>query len=304
GGWGPRGAGAGGGACFLGGGGGGGGGRPPPPPPATQEWLACHAATANCRPGLSPHAPYSVHRSLFAQAVDWARRWHAPLAVHLAESAAELELLTHRSGSFVPFLQELGVWEPSGLVADVDEVQRLGYQTQPALFIHGNRLPAEAAIPPGSTLVCCPRTSEALGHGLPPLAAFHDRGVRIALGTDSLASSPSLSVLDEVRYLFRRGLHVAPATLLRWATLSGAEALGWQEETGSLEPGKSADLVVVPLPGPPVADPYEWLLGSTQAPACVVIRGAVVWPVATAEGLGEGSSGPMPAAPPPPADLY
>ena len=78
-------------------------------------------------------------------------------------------------------------------------------------------------------------------------ASFSERGIRVALGTDSLASNPDLSILAELRHVHQHYPDVPGDVLLRMATLSGAEALGWADDTGSLEAGKSADLVVVPL---------------------------------------------------------
>src|SRR5207302_10143605 len=78
-------------------------------------WLAEHVATPTCRPGLSPHAPYSVRSSLFLEFNAMARRAGVPLMTHLAESPAELELLGRRLGPFIAFLKDLGVWDESGL---------------------------------------------------------------------------------------------------------------------------------------------------------------------------------------------
>jgi cytosine/adenosine deaminase-related metal-dependent hydrolase len=97
--------------------------------------------------------------------------------------------------------------------------------------------------------------------------------VRVALGTDSLVSSPDLNLLAEARFLHQRHPEIPGAVLLRMATLSGAEALGWQEETGSLVPGKSADLVVVSLPPSDAPDPHTLMLEGTGSVRAVMCRG-------------------------------
>jgi cytosine/adenosine deaminase-related metal-dependent hydrolase len=232
-------------------------------------WLATCTPTSTCRPGVSPHAPYSVHSSLFLAASTMT----VPAAVHLAESAAELQLLLDRQGPFVPFLRELGVWEPLGLAEDADHVLRLCRGLAPVLFIHGNYLSPDALIPPNGTLVYCPRTHAAFGHPPHPFQAFLARGHRVALGTDSLASNPDLDVLAEARFLHQIAPNVPGATLVRMITLAGAEALGWEKETGSLTPGKSADLVVLPLPGARLADPHELILASAQPVQAILFRG-------------------------------
>ena len=128
-------------------------------------------------------------------------------------------------------------------------------------------------MPPGSTMIYCPRTHAAFGHAPHPFVQWLERGVRVALGTDSLASNPDLNVLAEARFLHGRYPNVSGSALLRMATLSGAEALGWQDETGSLAVGKSADLVVVPLPAEDMADPHALLLASSLPVEAVMWRG-------------------------------
>jgi cytosine/adenosine deaminase-related metal-dependent hydrolase len=233
------------------------------------QWLGAHPATATCRPGLSPHAPYSVRASLFPAAAAAG----VPVAVHLAETAAEQQLLALRTGPFVPFLTELGVWTPEGLAEDAGHVLRLCSGTAPVLFVHCNHLPPDAPIPGNGSIVYCPRTHAAFGHPPHPFRDFLGRGVRVTLGTDSLASNPNLDVLAEARFLHRHYPELAGTVLLRLATLSAAEALGWQHETGSLTPGKSADLVVVPLPKEEAADPHRLVLGSEAAVQRVLFRG-------------------------------
>src|SRR5439155_3542819 len=107
------------------------------------------------------------------------------------------------------------------------------------IFVHGNYLDPATAFLPTQSLVVCPRTHAAFGH---PHHSFPQMRVRVALGTDSLASNPDLDILAEARFLRRHYPEVAPAAILRMLTLSGAEALGFDAITGSLTPGKSADL--------------------------------------------------------------
>jgi cytosine/adenosine deaminase-related metal-dependent hydrolase len=247
---------------------------------AARTWLAAHPATPSCRPGLSPHAPYSVRANLFFEAARLARdcQPRAPLAVHLAETADELQLLHKRQGPFVAFLKELGVWDPEGLADSPRSVLSLCNEAVPKLFIHGNYLDSSAQIPPRSTIVYCPRTHAFFRHPPHPFREFLARGLSVAMGTDSLASNPDLDLLAEARFLHHRCPEVPAATLLRMATLDGARALGWEDETGSLEPGKSADLVVLPLPGGDEPDPHRLVLRGGRAVHRVLCRGRWVWP--------------------------
>jgi cytosine/adenosine deaminase-related metal-dependent hydrolase len=241
-----------------------------------EEWLATRQATPTCRPGVSPHAPYSVRSSLFLAASTRG----VPVATHVAESLAEMELLALRSGPFVGFLKDLAVWAPDGLADDLDHVLRLLKGPQPTLIVHGNFLPADTELPATSTLVYCPRTHAAFGHPPHPFRAFLACGVRVALGTDSLASNPDLDVLAEARFLHARHPEVPGEAVLRMATLSGAEALGWADETGSITPGKSADLAVIPLEANARSEPHRWLLESQQPASFVFFRGRRVGPAA------------------------
>src|SRR5262249_31195645 len=127
------------------------------------------------------------------------------------------------------------------------------------LIVHGNYLPTDSPIHRNDTVVYCPRTHAAFGHPPHPFRKFLNRGVRVCLGTDSLASNPDLDILAEARFVHAKYPDFPGDQLLKMVTLSGAEALGWADECGSLESGKSADLVAVPLPDRD-GDPYELLL--------------------------------------------
>ncbi len=242
---------------------------------SARAWLENHPATPTCRPGLSPHAPYSASAWLFREAALLARHNRSPLAVHLAETEPELELLARHDGPLVAFLHELGVWAPGELIDGPQSAIDLCDQGVPLLLGHANYLAASTTLPPQATVVYCPRTHHFFGHPPHPFRELPARGVRVALGTDSLASNPDLDLLAEARFL--RALHpdFSPAALLRMATLAGAEALGWADETGSLEPGKSADLIVVPLPqdAPPGASPEEQVLDANLPIQNAMCRG-------------------------------
>jgi cytosine/adenosine deaminase-related metal-dependent hydrolase len=88
-----------------------------------------------------------------------------------------------------------------------------------------------------------------------------------------LASNPDLSVLAEARFLHEQFPDVPGGMVLRMITLSGAEALGWDRETGSLTPGKSADLLVLPLPPEDGNDPYDLVFHSNLSISKVMWRG-------------------------------
>ena len=99
-------------------------------------------------------------------------------------------------------------------------------------------------------MVTCPRSNQRLGVGTAPIPKLLSAGVPVALGTDSLASSPDLDMFAEMAALVDQHQGLAPAAVLRMATLNGAHALGLDDRLGSIEPGKLAALLVVPLADP------------------------------------------------------
>jgi cytosine/adenosine deaminase-related metal-dependent hydrolase len=245
---------------------------------AHQAWdkissLSNRSREETYRPGLSPHAPYSVRASLFRAVARVCEKRQLPLAIHLAETRDELELLEHQRGPLVPFLSELGAWDAHGLVKGIEQVLRLNARVPNFLLIHGNYLKPDLEFPAGASVIYCPRTHAAFGHAPHPFRELLARGVRVALGTDSRASNPDLDMLAEARFLHRHYPDVPAATLLRMITLSGAEALGWHEETGSLTPGKSADLCALPLPAEKSLDPHELIFSSSARIQAVLFRG-------------------------------
>ena len=223
------------------------------------QWVNDHPDTPTCRAGVSPHAPYSVHRALIEAA---ARLW--PVCIHFAETTAERELLEFHDGPFVPFLRGLGVWEPSALAPSWEWIAWKASRAPAVLFAHGNYLPPDTRLPSNSTVIFCPRTHAAFGHPPHPFRDLMGQGVRIALGTDSLASNPDLDVLAEARFIRERFPDVPGDCLLKMATLNGAKALGFGRVAGSLEAGKSADLVVMPLANRDPSDPLVLLLDETD----------------------------------------
>jgi cytosine/adenosine deaminase-related metal-dependent hydrolase len=115
----------------------------------------------------------------------------------------------------------------------------------------------------GTTLVTCPRSNAHTGAGLPPVEDFYDSGVRVAIGTDSLASSPDLNVFAEVATLHAIAPGVPAASLLESATIHGARALGFDADYGTIEPGKLARLLAVDVP-PGTADVEEYLVSGVH----------------------------------------
>jgi len=243
--------------------------------PAVLEAARRHVEAADAspgwRPGLSPHAPYSVHPELLAAVVALSAAEKIPLAMHLAESREELEWLRSGGGPFGDFLSRLEGWDPSDFPPGrrpLDYLRTLA-EAHRTLVIHGNYLDDEeiaflAAHADRMALVYCPRTHAHFGHAAYPLPKLLAAGVTVALGTDSRASSPDLSVLAEMRLVARIYPMVPRRLVLQLGTLRAAQALGREQEIGGLEPGKQANLTIVALPDRETGDPHELLLDSGE----------------------------------------
>jgi cytosine/adenosine deaminase-related metal-dependent hydrolase len=254
---------------------------------AAFEWLASvktNEPDPKTRPGLSPHAPYSTAGWLYQRAT----MSKLPLSTHLAEMPEELELLETREGPLRSFLEDLGAWddewEPIG-PRPADYIRRGELRQSDWIVAHGNyfdpsefwQLRPEAA-PDGQrvAIAYCPRTHARFGHAPHPYRAMLERGIIVCLGTDSLASSPTLSILDELRFLHKLDGSARGELLLTMATLFGAWALRSDQITGSLKAGKSADLAIVALPDRDEADPYELLLASELPVVATMFQGKFV----------------------------
>jgi cytosine/adenosine deaminase-related metal-dependent hydrolase len=205
--------------------------------------------------GISPHAPYTLNRETFSQVHGFADRHRLPLACHWAETGAEVEFLTRLAGPLATRLYPAAGWSPPALPPG------LAIPLRPAaaggLLIHGVHAdaPAIAAVAAsGHGLVLCPRSNSRFGAARAPVATYRRAGVVLALGTDSRASSPSLSVWEELAFArswFSGALD--PQSWLEIATLGGASLLGLADRFGRLQPGGEASFQVVAVPSGAVA---------------------------------------------------
>jgi 5-methylthioadenosine/S-adenosylhomocysteine deaminase len=177
----------------------------------------------------------------------WARAEGLPIALHLAESAAEVDLLRAASGPFADAWCRRGIpLPPPGRspVQLADDEDVLGPDT---LCIHAVQVDAsdlDRLTRAGAAIAHCPRANRRHGHGAAPLARFLAAGLRVGLGTDSVASVSPLDLFAEAREARRLGgLDASEALAL--CTVGGATALGLEREIGTLTAGKRADITVI-----------------------------------------------------------
>jgi 5-methylthioadenosine/S-adenosylhomocysteine deaminase len=209
------------------------------------------------RAGVSPHAPYTVSDPLYRAAVALARELHAPVAVHIAESALESALVVDGAGAFADGLRKRGIAVAPRARSPIALLRALGVLGVDPLLIHCVRVDdadVRAIAEHRCAVVHCPASNARLAHGIAPLAELLAAGIDVGLGSDSVASNDRMDVLDEARLALllatarshdMRALTAAKA--LELATLGGARALRLAGEIGSLEAGKAADLAVFPL---------------------------------------------------------
>jgi 5-methylthioadenosine/S-adenosylhomocysteine deaminase len=209
------------------------------------------ALSDRVRLGISPHAPYTAPLELWQEASALG----LPVATHLAESEAEAGWSRSGRGPLD------GV--PATSIRELAEAGVLSRRIAAAHCVHLDPGERELLAQFDVAVVHCPRSNALLGCGIAPLAELRAAGLRVGLGTDSPASTPSFDMFEELRtaVYFARAHERRPNALtadeaLRLATLEGARALGLDQEIGTLTPGKRADLTVVSLAGSPY-DPVE-----------------------------------------------
>ncbi len=225
-----------------------------------RDWIETTSVeeTGLVRIGVSPHAPYTCSLATY----EWCLSLGIPVGTHLAESAHENEWLEHGSGPLhgIPILVP-----PTGKRAVGTLEPVLGPELLCAHCVEVNddeiALLAERDVP----IAHCPRSNALLGCGIAPVAELREAGLRVGLGTDSPASTPSFDMFEEMRaaiYVARARTRRPEALLaedaLRMATLDAARTLRIEDRVGTLTPGRRADLTVVSLAGSPyhpVEDP-------------------------------------------------
>jgi 5-methylthioadenosine/S-adenosylhomocysteine deaminase len=195
---------------------------------------------------VSVHSPYTVDPESSRLAARRTRELGWKLAIHLSESPEEVEFVRYGTGGLTDIFGG-NEWGGVGLspVRYATDIELLAPET---IAAHLATVVSEEDIDilarTGVAAAHCPRSNHYLGCGVSPVPRMVERGIRVGMGTDGLWSSPSMNLFEET--LFAVDLHgLDGATGLELATLGGARALGIDDETGSIEPGKWADLVLV-----------------------------------------------------------
>ena len=232
--------------------------------------MRASASGAGVRVSLAPHAPYSTSIELFQAIRTAVTDGECPImSVHLGESPEEVELLEKGTGPWRGMLEMIGAWRDDWQAPACDPVSYLDRHClidANTLVVHGVQfsdaaLARLAAI--GATVVTCPRSNQWVGVGYPPIARFYRSGVKLAVGTDSLASVEDLNLFSELKTMRYLAPKVPASKIIESATLTGARALGLGDQLGTLTPGKQAKMIAVRLPAE-VSDVEEFLLSGIR----------------------------------------
>lgn len=212
---------------------------------------------------LVPHAPYSVSPSLFQAINTFNPSGNITVSIHNQETPPENQLFLTKTGGFIDFYGKFGIsleqFEATGSPSIYYAMEHMNPYNR-TLFVHNTlttREDIEAAHAWSQQVywATCPNANLYIENRLPNYAAFLDTNARLTIGTDSLTSNWQLSVLEEMKTIARLQSYVPFHTLLRWATLNGAEALGFDDSLGSLEPGKRPGILLLQGMEP------DWILG-------------------------------------------
>jgi cytosine/adenosine deaminase-related metal-dependent hydrolase len=199
------------------------------------------------RKSCVPHSPYTVSRTLFKKVVDANSGDDHTVSIHNQEMVHENALFMDKSGDLLEFYKSFGIslddFEPIGEGSIMYALAHLN-PTQRNLFVHNTlTTPDEIAIThqwsEKTFWATCPNANLFIENRLPDYQSFIDADAQMTIGTDSLTSNWQLSILAEMKTIKRYQSFVPFETMLQWATINGARALGFDEDLGSIEPGKT-----------------------------------------------------------------
>ncbi len=217
----------------------------------TQCYKNVYANASGMRSAV-PHAPYSVSPKLFHQ-INALNRDPVTVSIHNQETQAEEDLFMFGTGGFLEFYKRFGFtlshFRPMGR-SSIHYAMRYMDPSQRTIFVHNTLTSKEdiaAALAWNEHVywTTCPNANLYIENRLPDYNNFIDTGARMTIGTDSLTSNWQLSVLEEMKTIARYQSSLSFDTILQWATINGAQALGLENEMGSFEKGKKPGLLLL-----------------------------------------------------------
>jgi cytosine/adenosine deaminase-related metal-dependent hydrolase len=237
-----------------------------------QDWLGGF--------GLAPHAPYTASAELYSEAAKIARTNHLPFTTHLAESREEMQMFRDASGSLFEFLKSIG--RPmSEAGTPLSSLMSSAAIDEHWIIAHLNELTETdfelLARGPRFHIAHCPRSHTFFDHGPFAWKKLRALGFNIAVGTDSLASNSSLSLLAEMRELMRKEPWLPARDALAMVTVNAAAALGRSDLLGKIGAGCHADLIGIPAVASE-GNVFENIVGYEEAVPWMMVNGEVLSP--------------------------
>ncbi len=218
------------------------------------EVYAQHDQNEKDAKSMVPHAPYSVTNALFAY-INKHNEQHRTISIHNEETLSENELFLFKTGGFIDFYKNFG--------NDLSHFNAIGKSAihyaianmdanQKTIFVHNTQTNAEgidAAYAWNKNIywATCPNANLYIENRLPNYKLFIDKQQKMTIGTDSLTSNWQLSIWEEMKTLHKYCSFIPIQSLIKWATINGAEALGFENQLGSIEVGKTPGLISVPI---------------------------------------------------------
>ena len=229
--------------------------------------------------GLSPHAPYTASAELYQLASACARQDDMLVTTHLAESSEEEAMFRRASGPLYDFMQSLGrdmsdcghgsalthllgqgLIGPEWIVAHMNELDEADFALLEKTPVH---------------IVHCPASHRYFGHQPFPMDRLRSMGINISLGTDSLASTDSLSLFEEMGHVCDRHPSISPLQVLEMATVNPAAAMRRQRDLGRLAPKAWADLIAIPVERG-AKDVYEEIVRHREPVRWMMVNGQIL----------------------------
>jgi 5-methylthioadenosine/S-adenosylhomocysteine deaminase len=233
--------------------------------------------SATMKIGVSPHAPYTVSRPLYEAVRDYARKESLRMTAHVAESRDETGFVRDGAGPFAAAHAKRGIDVTPRRCMPVAYMDSLGLLGPDMLMVHcveASERDLDRLRDTRTFVVHCPKSNAKLGNGTARTHDMLERGVRVSLGTDSVASNNVIDMFEEMRTaifqqrtLTGRIDSMTAGDAFKMATIEGAHCLGLEDQLGSLDPGKRADFAVIDLSSPatqPVYDPVESMVYSAS----------------------------------------
>jgi cytosine/adenosine deaminase-related metal-dependent hydrolase len=202
---------------------------------------------------LAGHAPHTTAPRLLSALKQTTRQAGLPFSLHLAESVEEMEFLRTGRGIWADFLAsrdiDFAMWERprDSLAGWLDQLALLDERTLAVHCLHCDQSDFERLQQKGASVCVCVRSNRNLHGRMPDMAAIQASGVNVCLGTDSLASTASLSIFDEMQAVAEAYPFLRPHQILEMATDNGARALGLETHYGGLSPGRQAAMAYIPV---------------------------------------------------------